>query len=61
MTAFVYDFNMLPIGQMIAMRFLESFEEFPPMQAPPSYNLAQVMEQIAAQKRAIHNSGHASE
>ena len=33
---------MLPIGQMIALRHLESFEEFPPMQAPPSYNLAQV-------------------
>ena len=31
------------------------------MQAPPSYNLAQVMEQIEAQKRAIHNSGHPSE
>ena len=48
---------MLPIGQGIALRFLESFEEFPPMQAPPSYNLAQVMEQIQAQRRAIHNSG----
>ena len=56
-TAFIYDWNILPIGQMIALRHLESFEEFPPMQAPPSYNLAQVMEQIEAQKRAIHGSG----
>jgi hypothetical protein len=31
------------------------------MQALPSYNLAQVMEQIEAQKRAIHGSGHTSD
>ena len=31
------------------------------MQAPPSYNLTQVMEEIQAQKRAIHNSGHPSD
>ena len=60
-TAYIYDWNILPIGQGIALRHLESFEEFPPMQAPPSYNLAQVMEQIEAQKRAIHNAGHPSE
>lgn len=60
-TAYIYDWNILPIGQGIAMRHLESFEKFPPMQAPPSYNLAQVMEQIEAQKRAIHSSGHPSD
>jgi len=31
------------------------------MQAPPSYNLSQVMEQIKAQQRSIHNSGHPSD
>ena len=46
---------------MIALRHLETFEDYPPMQAPPSYNLAQVMEQIQAQKRSIHNSGHPSD
>ena len=61
MTAYAYDWNILPIGQAIALRHLESFEEFPPMQAPPSYNLAQVMDQIEAQKRSIHNSGHPSD
>jgi arylsulfatase len=61
LTGYAYDWNMLPIGQQIALRHLETFEEFPPMQAPPSYNLAQVMEQIQAQKRAIHNSGHPSD
>ena len=61
MTAFTYDFNILPIGQGIAMRHLESFEEFPPIQAPPSFNLQQVMEQIRAQKQAIHNTGNSNE
>jgi arylsulfatase A-like enzyme len=60
-TAYAYDWNILPIGQGIALRHLESFREFPPMQAPPSYNLAQVMEQIEAQKRSIHNTGHPGE
>ncbi len=57
-TAYIYDWNLLPISQGIALRHLETFAEFPPMQSPPSYNLAQVMEQIEAQKRAILNSGH---
>jgi arylsulfatase len=61
MTAYAYDWNILPIGQAIALRHLESFVEFPPMQAPPSYNLAQVMEEIQNRKRAIHNSGHPSD
>jgi uncharacterized protein (TIGR03000 family) len=60
-TAYIYDWNILPIGQMMALRHLESFEEFPPMQAPPSYNLAQVMEEIRARKRAIANTSHGSE
>lgn len=60
-TAYIYDWNLLPISQGIALRHLESFKEYPPMQAPPSYNLAQVMEQIEAQKRAIHGSGHPSD
>ncbi len=60
-TAYIYDWNLLPISQGIALRHLESFQEFPPMQAPPSYNLAQVMAQIEAQKRAVHNSGHPSD
>ena len=61
MTAYQYDWNMLPIGQLIALQHLETFEEYPPMQAPPSYNLSQVMAQIEAQKRGIHNTGHPSD
>ena len=61
MSAYMYDWNILPIGQMIALRHLESFVEFPPMQAPPSYNLDQVMAEIEAQRRAFHTAPHPSE
>ena len=60
-TAYEYNWNMLPLGQQMALQHLETYSEFPPMQAPPSYNLSQVMEQIQAQKRSIHNSGHPSD
>ena len=45
-TAYIYDWNMLPIGQVLWLKELESYKEFPPMQDPASYNLDQVMEQI---------------
>jgi arylsulfatase A-like enzyme len=45
-TAYVYDWNMLPIGQALWMKELESYREFPPMQDPASYNLDQVIAQI---------------
>ncbi len=49
-TAYVYDWNMLPIGQALWLRELESYREFPPMQDPASYNLDQVMNQIKSAK-----------
>jgi len=54
-TAFLYDWNMLPIGQQLWLKWFETLKDFPPMQAPSSYNLTQVMEQVKA------GSGHASE
>ena len=45
-TAYIYDWNMLPIGQSLWLKELESYKEFPPMQDPASYNLDQVMEQL---------------
>jgi arylsulfatase len=48
-TAFVYDWNMLPIGQQLWSDFFESLKEFPPLQAPESYNLSQVVAQFKAQ------------
>jgi arylsulfatase A-like enzyme len=54
-TAFIYDWNMLPIGQQLWLDWFETLKAFPPMQAPASYNLTQVMDQIKG------GSGHASE
>ena len=45
-TAYIYDWNMLPIGQALWLKELESYKEFPPMQDPASYNLDQVLQQI---------------
>ena len=58
-TAYIYDWNLLPIGQRLALQELETYEKFPPMQAPASYNLSQVMEEIHTQKRmhATHGAG----
>jgi hypothetical protein len=45
-TAFIYDWNMLPIGQKLCLDWFETLKKFPPMQAPESYNLTQVMDAI---------------
>jgi arylsulfatase A-like enzyme len=45
-TAFIYDWNMLPLGQQLWLRWFATLEAFPPMQKPESYNLTQVMDMI---------------
>ncbi len=45
-TAYVYDWNLLPIGQQLWLMHLESYIKFPPLQDPASYNLEQVMRQV---------------
>jgi arylsulfatase len=45
-TAFQYDWNMLPIGQRLWLEHLLSYEKFPPLQAPESYNLSQVIDEV---------------
>jgi hypothetical protein len=50
-TAYIYDWNLLPIGQKLALNHLETYSKFPPLQAPASYNLSQVMVEINEQKR----------
>jgi arylsulfatase len=54
-TAFIYDWNILPIGQQLWLKWFETLQAFPPLQAPASYNLSQVMEQLKSQ------AGHASD
>jgi arylsulfatase A-like enzyme len=55
-TAFQYDWNMLPIGQQLWMEHLLSYEKFPPLQAPESYNLSGILDQV---KKA--NASHAND
>jgi len=45
-TAYIYDWNLLPIGQALWLKELETYIKFPPLQDPASYNLSQVMEQL---------------
>src|SRR5207237_9281818 len=37
-TAYIYDWNLLPIGQLLWLKELETYIEFPPLQIPESYN-----------------------
>jgi arylsulfatase A-like enzyme len=53
-TAYVYDWNMLPIGQALWLKELESYIPFPPLQNPASYNLEQVVQQVRDMKTASH-------
>jgi arylsulfatase A-like enzyme len=49
-TAYLYDWNMLPIGQLLWMKELGSFREFPPLQTPESYNLDGILKQMEGNK-----------
>jgi arylsulfatase A-like enzyme len=46
MSAWQYDFNILPLGQQLWLEHLLSYEKYPPLQAPETYNLTQVIEQV---------------
>ena len=61
MTAYIYDWNLLPLGQQLALQFLETYAKYPPLQAPSSYNLEQVMAEIQAQRRALSTGAHPSD
>jgi arylsulfatase len=45
-TGYIYDWNLLPIGQAMWLKELETYKKYPPMQEAASYNLDQVMEQL---------------
>lgn len=51
-TAFQYDWNMLPIGQQLWLKHLDTYEKFPPLQAPESYNLSGILDQV---KKSLAN------
>jgi arylsulfatase len=52
-TAFLYNWNILPIGQQLWEGHLMSYAKYPPLQAPETYNLSGILEQM---KKAGHAS-----
>ncbi|MGB5638501.1 MAG: arylsulfatase, partial [Sedimenticolaceae bacterium] len=56
-TAFIYDWNLLPSGQLLWLKELETYRDFPSLQTPASYNLDNV---IKAMQDASHisHAGH---
>jgi arylsulfatase A-like enzyme len=53
-TAYLYDWNMLPLGQLLWMKVLMSYKEFPPLQAPETYNLDGILAEMKAARTASH-------
>ncbi len=45
-TAYIYDWNIIPIGQALWLQELESYGPYPALQSPASYSLAQVLQQV---------------
>ena len=50
MSAYTYDWNLLPLGQQLWYKELLTFKEFPPMQAPETYNLTGILQQMEKAK-----------
>ena len=52
--AYIYNWNMLPIGQLLWEKELMSYKEFPAMQAPETYNLDGILKAMQ-QSRQGHD------
>ena len=39
----IYDWNILPIGQLLWEKELMSYKTYPPLQAPETYNLTGIL------------------
>jgi arylsulfatase len=53
-TAYIYDWNLVPIGQLLWLKELETYKTFPSLQTPASYNLDQVIEAMKSAKHISH-------
>ena len=57
-TAYIYDWNMLPIGQVLWLKELESYEAVPAAAgSPASYNLDQVIAEVQEQMKRTRGKG----
>ena len=54
-TAYIYDWQMLPIGQLLWMKELETYRKFPPLQIPASYNLDEIEKMVSAHANHSHS------
>jgi hypothetical protein len=52
-TAYIYNWNLLPIGQQLWEKELESYVTFPPLQAPETYHLSGILAEV---KKAHQNA-----
>jgi arylsulfatase A-like enzyme len=57
MTAYIYDWNIIPIGQALWLQELESYGPYPALQSPASYSLAQVLQQVKEQMQKTRTRG----
>ncbi len=57
MTAYIYDWNIIPIGQALWLQELESYGPFPALQSPASYSLAQVLVEVKEQMARTRGKG----
>ena len=53
-TAYIYDWNLVPIGQLLWLKELETLRAFPPLQAPASYNLDQIVQAMQEARHISH-------
>jgi arylsulfatase len=53
----IYDWNLLPIGQLLWLKELETYRTFPSLQVPASYNLDNIIHAMQDAKHVSHQ-GH---
>ncbi len=56
-TAYIYDWNIIPIGQALWLKELESYGPYPALQSPASYSLAQVLTEVQEQMARTRAKG----
>ena len=56
-TAYIYDWNIIPIGQALWLQELESYGPYPALQSPASYSLAQVLTEVKQQMARTRTRG----
>jgi arylsulfatase len=56
-TAYIYDWNIIPLGQALWLKELESYGPYPALQSPASYSLAQVLVEVKEQMARSRPNG----